>query len=126
MGLSMPVVEWNLFTGLEVVVVQKLPFQGGVERFGDPRCPSLSTALDPVGYQRTVRVTRRSRRWFGRAFAFLAVRQGWSGDRVYSVDGDSCQSSLPARWTDAAETDAFVTMSTRPVGFPVHRPGRTG
>jgi hypothetical protein len=39
MGLSMPVVEWNPFTGLEVVVVQKLPFQGGVERFGDRVVP---------------------------------------------------------------------------------------
>jgi hypothetical protein len=30
---------------------------------------------------------------------------------VYSVDGYSCQSSLPARWTDGAERDAFVPMA---------------
>ena len=111
MGLNMPVVEWSLFMGSEVVVVQQLPFQGGVERFGDASCPSLSTALDPPGDQRTVGLTRRFRRWFGGAFAFLAVRQRWSGDRVYSADGDSCQSSLPARWTDVAEGDAVVPMA---------------
>src|SRR3546814_19042990 len=47
----------------------------------------------------------------GREFVFLDVRQTWSEDRVFFVDGDAHQFSLPVGWTDAAEPDAFVTMA---------------
>ncbi|WP_255731185.1 MULTISPECIES: DUF5372 family protein [Mycobacterium] len=49
---------------------------------------------------------------FGREFVFLAVRQTWSEDRVFFLDGDGRQFSLPVGWTDAAGPDAFVTMAT--------------
>lgn len=42
---------------------------------------------------------------------FLAVRQTWSQDRVFFLDGDGRQFSLPVGWTDAAEPDAFVTIA---------------
>ena len=44
-------------------------------------------------------------------FVFLAVRQTWSEDRVFFLDEDARQFSLPVGWTDAAEPDAFVTMA---------------
>ena len=49
--------------------------------------------------------------WFGREFVFLAVRQTWSEDRVFFLDGDGRQFSLPVGWTDAVEPDVFVTMA---------------
>jgi hypothetical protein len=73
--------------------------------------PSSSTALDPVGDQRTVRVTHPFHPWCGREFVFLAVRQTWSEDRVFFLDGDGRQFSLPVGWTDAADPDAFVMMA---------------
>jgi Family of unknown function (DUF5372) len=44
-------------------------------------------------------------------FVFFVVGQTWSEDRVFFVDGDGRQLSLPVGWTDAAEPDAFVTMA---------------
>ena len=49
--------------------------------------------------------------WFGREFVFLAVRQTWSQDRVFFVDTDARQFSLPVGWTDAAEPDPFVVVA---------------
>jgi len=54
---------------------------------------------------------------------FLVVGQTRSEDRVFFVDGDGRQLSLPVGWTDAAEPDAFVTMAA--VALPVRRSGRT-
>ena len=42
---------------------------------------------------------------------FLAVRQTWSQDRVFFVDTDARQFSLPVGWTDAAEPDPFVVVA---------------
>jgi hypothetical protein len=42
---------------------------------------------------------------------FLAIRQTWSDDRVFFLDGDGRQYSLPAGWTDAVEPDVFVAMA---------------
>ena len=67
--------------------------------------------LDPVGDQRIVRVTHPFHPWSGREFVFLAVRQTWSEDRVFFLDRDGRQFSLPLGWTDAAAPDAFVTMA---------------
>jgi hypothetical protein len=68
--------------------------------------------LDPVIGQRTVRVTHPFHPWFGREFVFVvvAVRQTWSQDRVFFLDRNGQQFSLPVGWTDAAASDAFVTM----------------
>ena len=79
--------------------------------FPRQRCSESSTALDPVTGQRTVRVTHPFHPWVGREFVFLAVRQTWSQDRVFFLDAQGRQFSLPVGWTDAAEPDAFVTMA---------------
>ena len=42
---------------------------------------------------------------------FLAVRQTWSEDRVFFLDENCRQFSLPVGWTDAAAPDAFVTLA---------------
>lgn len=41
----------------------------------------------------------------------MAVRQTWSQDRVFFLDGNGQQFSLPVGWTDAAAPDAFVTLA---------------
>lgn len=60
---------------------------------------------------RTVRVTHRFHPWFEREFVFVAVRQTWGEDRVFFVDEEGGQHSLPVGWTDAAEPDAFVAVA---------------
>lgn len=47
----------------------------------------------------------------GREFVFLAVRQTWSEDRVFVLDGDGRQCSFPVGWTDAVEPDVFVSFA---------------
>ena len=42
---------------------------------------------------------------------FLVVRQTWSQDRVFFLDSEGRQFSLPVGWTDAAEADPFVAMA---------------
>jgi hypothetical protein len=49
--------------------------------------------------------------WFGRVFVFVAVRQTWGEDRVFFLDEDGTQWSLPVAWTDAAEPDVFVAVA---------------
>ena len=49
--------------------------------------------------------------WHGRGFVLLSVRQTWSQDRVFFLDEDGCQYSLPAGWTDAVDPDVFVTAA---------------
>ena len=41
----------------------------------------------------------------------LGVRQAWSEDRVFFLDADGVQHSLPVGWTDAVEPDVFVTLA---------------
>ena len=43
---------------------------------------------------------------------FLAVRQTWTEDRVFFLDGEGRQFSLPLGWTDATYPDEFVTIAT--------------
>ena len=74
-------------------------------------CPVPSTAPDLVGDQRIVRVTHPFHPWCGREFVFLGVRQTWSQDRVFFLDEQARQFSLPVGWTDAVEPDPFVTMA---------------
>jgi hypothetical protein len=47
----------------------------------------------------------------GREFVFLAVRQTWSEDRVFLLDGDGRQCSFPVGWTDAVEPDVFASFA---------------
>jgi Family of unknown function (DUF5372) len=42
---------------------------------------------------------------------FVAVRQTWSEQRVFFLDEDGTQRSLPAGWTDAVAADVFVAMA---------------
>jgi len=58
-----------------------------------------------------VRVTHPFHPWHGQEFVLLSVRQTWSEDRVFFLDEDGCQHSLPVGWTDAAGPDVFVTAA---------------
>ena len=49
--------------------------------------------------------------WCGREFLLLGVRQNWSEDRVFFLDENGCQYSLPVGWTDVVELDLFVTVA---------------
>jgi hypothetical protein len=55
--------------------------------------------------------------WHGREFVLLSVRQTWSEDRVFFLDDDGCQHSLPAGWTDAVEADVFVSAAAGRCAF---------
>jgi hypothetical protein len=47
----------------------------------------------------------------GREFVFVALRQTWGEERVFVLDDDGVQRSLPLAWTDAAVPDAFVALA---------------
>ena len=79
--------------------------------FPRQRYSASSNALDVGGDQRTVRVTHPFHPWLGREFVFVAVRQTWSQDRVFFLDEEGRQFSLPVGWTDAAEPDTFVAIA---------------
>ena len=49
--------------------------------------------------------------WHRREFVLVGVRQTWSEDRVFFLDENGCQYSLPVGWTDAVEPDLFVTVA---------------
>lgn len=57
--------------------------------------------------------------WCGREFVFVAVRQTWSEHRVFFLDEDGTQRSLPAGWTDAVAVDVFVAMAAGRCPFRV-------
>jgi Family of unknown function (DUF5372) len=44
-------------------------------------------------------------------FLPLGVRQSWSEDRVFFLNGQGGQHSLPVGWTDMLEADAFFVAS---------------
>jgi hypothetical protein len=56
-------------------------------------------------------VTHPFHPWVGREFVFVAVRQTWGEDRVFFLEEDGTQRSLPTAWTDAAEPDPFVALA---------------
>jgi hypothetical protein len=66
-----------------------------------------------------VRVTHPFHPWHGREFVFVAVRQTWSQDRVFFLDRQGVQYSLPVGWTDAAGPDVFVAVSAGRCPFRV-------
>ena len=57
--------------------------------------------------------------WSGREFVFVAIRQTWAEDRVFFLDADGRQYSLPVGWTDAAGPDVFVEMAAGRCPFRV-------
>lgn len=42
---------------------------------------------------------------------FVAVRRTWGEQRVFFLDEDGTQRSLPTSWTSAAEPDPFVVLA---------------
>jgi hypothetical protein len=56
-------------------------------------------------------VTHPFHPWHGREFVLVGVRQNWSEDRVFFLDGQGVQHSLPVRWTDVVAVDAFVAAA---------------
>jgi hypothetical protein len=42
---------------------------------------------------------------------FGGVRQTWGDHRVFLLDEEGTQHSMPVGWTDAAEPDVFVVMA---------------
>ncbi len=42
---------------------------------------------------------------------FVAVRQTWGQDRVFFLDADGCQYSVPRAWTDMRDEDPFVAVA---------------
>ena len=49
--------------------------------------------------------------WLGRELVLVSVRQTWGEDRVFFLDGEGTQRSLPRGWTDAADPDPFVAVA---------------
>ena len=50
--------------------------------------------------------------WSGREFVLVGVRQNWSEDRVFFLDENGCQYSLPVGWTDVVGPDVFVSAAS--------------
>jgi hypothetical protein len=55
-------------------------------------------------------VTHPFHPWRGREFCFVMVRRTWGEDRVFFLDDDGVQRSLPRGWTDAADVDPAVAV----------------
>ena len=49
--------------------------------------------------------------WCGREFVLVGVRQGWAEDRVFFLDAEGVQHSLPVGWTDVVTPDVFVVLA---------------
>jgi hypothetical protein len=64
-------------------------------------------------------VTHPFHPWHGRQFLLVGVRQNWSEDRVFFLDDQGVQHSLPVGWTDAVEPDAFVVAAAGRCPFRV-------
>jgi hypothetical protein len=56
-------------------------------------------------------VTHPFHPWCGRQFVLVGVRQNWSEDRVFFIDDQGVQHSLPVGWTDAVEPDPFIVAA---------------
>jgi Family of unknown function (DUF5372) len=58
-----------------------------------------------------VRVTHPFHPWAGREFVFVAERRTWGEARVFLLDEDGTQRSLPSGWTDVPAPDPFVVVA---------------
>jgi hypothetical protein len=64
-------------------------------------------------------VTHPFHPWRGREFVFVVARRTWGEDRVFFLDQDGVQRSLPRAWTDAADVDPFVALAAGRSAFRV-------
>jgi len=55
----------------------------------------------------------------GREYVVVAVRLTWGEDRVFFLDEEGTQRSLPLAWTDAGEVDPFVVVAAGRSAFRV-------
>lgn len=55
----------------------------------------------------------------GREFVFVAARQTWGEDRVFFLDEDGTQRSVPSGWTDVPVPDPFVVVAAGRSAFRV-------
>jgi hypothetical protein len=56
-------------------------------------------------------VTHPFHPWVGQEFVLLSVRHTWGEDRVFFLDEEGTQRSLPRGWTSAADPDPFVALA---------------
>ncbi len=56
---------------------------------------------------------------FGHEYVFAGVRQSWGDDRVFFLDDEGGQHSMPVGWTDLAAPDVFVAMAEGRAAFRV-------
>jgi Family of unknown function (DUF5372) len=56
-------------------------------------------------------VTHPFHPWRGREFVFVVARRTWGEDRVFFLDEDGVQRSLPRAWTDMADVDPFAVVA---------------
>jgi hypothetical protein len=102
--------ESGVGSGRVAISVDELAFEGGPEGLGDGVVPCRQLLAIPMVVS-GVRVTHPFHPWHGRKFVLLSVRQTWSQDRVFFLDVDGRQYSLPVGWIDAVEPDVFVTAA---------------
>ena len=50
---------------------------------------------------------------------FAGVRQTWGEDRVFFLDDEGGQHSMPVGWTDVADPDVFVAIADGRAAFRV-------
>jgi uncharacterized protein DUF5372 len=64
-------------------------------------------------------VTHPFHPWAGREFVFVAARRTWGEARVFFLDEEGTQRSLPSGWTDVAAPDPFVVVAAGRCPFRV-------
>ena len=89
----------ELVAGRPRAAVDELLLERGEERFGDRVRHRLRLRLmASVGSE--LSVTYPFHPWCGREFVFVVARRTWGEDRVFFLDVDGVQRSLPRAWTD--------------------------
>ena len=83
------------------------------------RWTTPSTAPDPDGASRVVRVTHPFHPWAGENFEFVVRRRTWHQDRAFFFLADGTLTSVPTAWTDVAEPDPFVVIAAGRSAFRV-------
>jgi hypothetical protein len=109
----------KLDAGVPALLVEQFGLHPGPERLDDGVIPRRQLRPIPLLRSESCGVTHPFHPWSGREFVFVAVRQTWAEDRVFFLDSDGRQHSLPAGWTDAAGLDVFVTVAAGRCPFRV-------
>lgn len=55
----------------------------------------------------------------GHEYVFAGLRQTWGEHRVFFLDEDGGQHSMPVGWTDVADPDVFVAIADGRAAFRV-------